>query len=179
MLGQAWFVATVPGPGAAQKVIRYVLSTLRRQNLGNGVFLVSCDVEVRGLATTALYQDLNLDGRTNAGTSSAVGVTISGLDPSHVYTLSLPPGLTYPGGYRTDVPVHPNDWTSRFRYTTSGGTVTFETSSNGYPSAEASRASFATDYPGASITGYSSYTFWIYDTPNSDNDGGLSIRISY
>lgn len=47
--GQRWFSADVPGV-TGTKVIRYRLSTLRRMNLGNGVFLVSAEMEVRGLS---------------------------------------------------------------------------------------------------------------------------------
>lgn len=50
--GQKWFGVVTPGPTPNSRVARYVLATLRRQNLGNGVFLVSCDVEIRGLSET-------------------------------------------------------------------------------------------------------------------------------
>lgn len=50
VLGQRWFSKGTPGVTTSFRVVRYLLSTMRRQHLGNGVYLVTCDMEIRGLS---------------------------------------------------------------------------------------------------------------------------------
>lgn len=52
--GQGWFAKITPGVTASVRVVRYLLSTMRRQNLGNGAYLITCDMEVRGLSVTPM-----------------------------------------------------------------------------------------------------------------------------
>lgn len=113
---------------------------------------------------------VNVDGVINGGTSSAVGVTLSGLSAGASYALTMPSGLTYTAWNKNNAL---NRW-SHDVTVTAGGVDTLYGTTLEYANAEAARAAF----PGATITGHTSYTFWINDTPSSDNAGGLSIVVT-
>lgn len=175
--GQLWTGMIAPGRGGwINRVVRYRTKTLKKQYLGNGVFIVSAEMLQRGVSAapqsyTSVPLTVNLDGITNAGATSAVGVTVSGLNPATTYTLTMPAGLTYTA-WRSDAIDFPNNHHNRFSVSTTGGTTVY--GSVGHATAEAARLAF----PGATISGYASYTFWINDDPSADNDGGLSIRVA-
>jgi hypothetical protein len=128
------------------------------------------------LTSPAFETIINLDGKANAGSTSAVGITVSGLDPAKSYDLSLPPGQTYVAWstWSSDAgatdPTHP--WHNRFSVTTVDGTTEYGSYSVGTTPDDA-----RSQFPGATITGYSSYTFWLNDSASSDNRGGLSIKV--
>lgn len=123
--------------------------------------------------TSFLEYEVNLDAVTNAGTTSAVGVVLSGLDPALTYSITQPPGGAHAAWLQNSDGLYKN----HFRITAPDGSVTLAGTtaaiSFGYPTPEDARAAF----PGASVTGHSSYTFWIYDTPTGDNSGGLTLRL--
>jgi hypothetical protein len=138
-------------------------------------------------------QIINLDAEGNAvfpGSESQAavkGVTISGFDPGSVLKLTLPPGQLYvawsPWGrpaYNAGLPansgslnrvtiVEDTNWAGWYHVEVAGPLGTFG-QFNGY---EAARAAFGEQF----ITGASSYTFFIRDTPLADNTGGLSILV--
>jgi uncharacterized phage protein (TIGR02218 family) len=113
---------------------------------------------------------VNVDAITNAGTNSSVGVTVSGLDPAIQYMLSLPAGQLYVALSEQNPP----QWVTTFRVTDAFANTTTHGSITAYTTPDAARRAF----PVSTITGSSSYTFWIQDTPVTDNSGGLSILLS-
>lgn len=174
--GQKWFAIDCPGAYPSMRVARYILSTVRRQNLGNGVFLVSCDIDVRGRGVPPSFPDylVDLDGIVNAGTSSSVGVSISGLDASATYAVTQPDGRLYGAWSALTSSV---TWENgRLQVTTASGTIQLGDNVATYFATPAlARASF--NARGETITGSTSYRFWILDTPVVDNLGGLSLLI--
>jgi hypothetical protein len=138
-------------------------------------------------------QILNINAQSNAvfpsqpSTILTKGITISGFDPSNVLKLTLPPGQMYvawsPWGrpaYSGSQPATSGS-SNRLHVIKDGNTAvqtTFQTAGpygtygqfNGY---EAARAAWGEHY----LTGASSYTFFIEDTPIYDNSGGLSVLV--
>lgn len=178
--GGAWFASTWPAPQGWVSIVRRFIGAPKWQHLHGGFWKVTAQVLVRGRGLAPVAPDMvNLDGLLNAGSSSGVGVVLSGLDPAGVYYLSEPTGQILTA-WRPNAVGHSDTYENVFSVTSSLGTTTFGTIGSvtpsgglGYTSAEAARAAF----PGGSITGASSYTFWINDYPNFDNDMGLSIRV--
>lgn len=169
----AWFAANWPLPQGGTGVYRFIGEPSYPEYLAGAGWRVSATCEVRGRGTLpklAEQYTINLDGIANAGASSVSGITLSGLDPDNVYELTEPAGLTFIA-WRSDAVGFPNNYHNRFSVTTSGGTTVIGTT--GFATAALAREAF----PGAALTGYSAYTFWIDDSPNLDNDGGLSIQM--
>jgi hypothetical protein len=121
-------------------------------------------------------ESFDLNGQTNCGVSSAVGVTVSGYDPADVVVVSFPSGRTYKAwnGFGDDIGPHANAWTCNLQVTTSGGTTDY------LPGlyANADDALAAAQAANISLTGYSSYTLWLGDFPVNDNRGGLSLTLT-
>jgi hypothetical protein len=119
---------------------------------------------------------VDLNAITNAAPTPtaglAAGITVSGFDPAETLFLTLPPNLTYTAGYQIEFALK---WGTRFAVIPDADTsraVGFP--SLGYDTAEEARAAF----PGATVTGGSSYTFYIIDSYTADNSGGISIQIA-
>lgn len=121
-----------------------------------------------GDAPSLLGFSVDLSAITNAGLTSAVGITVSGLNPADTYALTEPPGRTYVAwsGF-TGQP-----WHNNFKVTTSAGDLNLGVPAGNYSTAALAQSNFPA---GQTISGHDSYTFWIYDTPVADNLGGLSI----
>jgi len=168
----AWFAASWPQPQGGVGVRRFVGEPSYPTHYPQVGWHVVAEVEVRGRGELPGERyEIDLDALVNASATAAVGVVISGLDPAKVYTLSLPPGRTYTA-WRPNVGLTPNRYRVSFQVTSAGGQLDFADAD--FTSAEAARAAFA----GGTITGHSSYTFWIYDAPTIvDNDGGVSVLV--
>lgn len=170
--GGAWFSADWPSPRGSAAVIRKFKEQPKWQFVAGGYWRLSALCETRGLSEVprgVFSYEVDLDGILNAGSSVSVGVTLGGLDPGEVYTVTLPRGRKYVAWTAV-----PNNWRSDFRYTTAGGTTTVGVFGAGFDTAEEARKAIDP----FTITGYDSYTFWILDIPPTDNGGGLSLAIT-
>lgn len=122
----------------------------------------------------------NVHGASTAAGLVSKGVTISGFSPSDVLYLSQPPGQTYSGWSPWGRPNFSSFTASsgsynKFWVLRDGNPATLEqigdnTRYNGYAAA---REAFIPD----TVSGGSSYTFGIIDSPVGDNSGGLSILV--
>jgi len=161
-----------------------VWATVRRAPVGldPGLALIP-----RSSSTAPLIQTVDLNAVTNGGLTSAVGVTISGFSPDDVIELTQPAGGLYTAFCYAGEPnftANANSGSANgFSVERDGGALTelsfgdvfdFDTISNAamHDGYEAARAAFGS----ATMTGASSYTFYIYDTESANNEGGLSIR---
>lgn len=153
-------IALLPGPGEIQDSI-----------IGS-----SAD------ATTSFTTVIDLDA-VNASTSSVFGIRLGSMNPNWILRLELPTGQKwtawspYSSDNGSDVIDPPNAWYSGFNVTNEDGSVASfgqRYVPNGKPTPETARAAFIN----ATMTGYKTYTFWIYDTFAADNRGGLSIRVT-
>lgn len=133
-------------------------------------------------STPASSQIVNLDSTTDGGSDAtaglANGVTISGFNPADVLQLTLPTGQTWIAYSPWGVPALSGPQTgsvTTFKVIRDADTGDVSTFGEGGPfdGFEAARAAFTTAF----ITGNSSYTFYIEDTPLADNAGGLSIQV--
>lgn len=134
---------------------------------------------------------VNLNSITNAAASStgaaAVGVIVNGLNPadnilmrpnlavSATFIAWSPWGVPSPVGfhqgsvYKFEV-IKDGVPASNVEFVNAGGATL-----NGYVAA---RAAFISTFPsGVNLTGASAYTFWIFDTPITDNTGGISLEV--
>jgi len=130
---------------------------------------------------TLINVDADVHGGSTATSMLANGITVSGFSPSDVLYLTQPPGQTYAGWSPWGNPGPPVTPGSR------GAANQFWVVPDGNPALvmqigdpsasfagyEAARQAFGFE----TITGYSSYTFGIIDSPLGDNSGGVSIRI--
>jgi hypothetical protein len=150
-------IALLPGPGEVQDSIATVSAG----------------------AATSFTTIIDINAR-NSSSSSASGIRLGGMSADWILRLELPTGQTWAAwspwssDNSQEVPSPPNAWGTAFSVTnTDGSTATF--GANGIASsAEAARAGFSS----VTITGYTSYTFWISDSNPGDNRGGLSIRVT-
>lgn len=120
---------------------------------------------------------------TNGGNLSSVGVVVSGLLANATYEVTMPAGLTHAGfsGYSSDGAAPGGlAWSSILTVTGGPGPgVAFnhprsqQMGSDGHATGEAARAAFGTH----NITGYTEFSFWVYDDNPTDNRGGFSIRL--
>lgn len=46
--GQKWFAAYVPGVGATARIVKYLPGSIKKNHLGNGVFVITAQLELRG-----------------------------------------------------------------------------------------------------------------------------------
>lgn len=130
---------------------------------------------------------VDLAAGSNDGATSAVGVTLSGLNASETYRLSLPAGQTHSGWSAwpsDDDPRLHNPaiiWGNLLTVTKGPGPAVGPSdprtsqfgSITGWPNGEAARAAFAP----VTITGATEYTFWLADLAPGDDRGGLSILV--
>lgn len=130
------------------------------------------------------FQTISLDPKVNAGATHAEGiangVTVSGFSPTETIQMQLPEGQDY-GAYApwgSPSPANPGSSGAQARfwvapngdeglYQSIGDTTVYD----GY---ETARESFGT----RTITGGSSYVFYIRDDPAGDNGGGFEIAIN-
>jgi len=124
---------------------------------------------------------VDLDGILNSATTIVAGltagITLSGFNPLEHVRVSLPSGQTYEAwSYDQGLA---GTWLTGFKVIPDANTgLAFDVVGTGIPypgaaTASSARAAFGTD----GFTGASSYTFFIRDTPNLDNAGGLSILV--
>lgn len=134
--------------------------------------------------------DLSMLGFDNNGATSAVGTTVTDLDPAVTYIISLPPfrpysGVSYWPSDTSTIAGYPPPgqyWGTRLFVTQGPGADEGPGGSNtrsfgpavGYPNGEAARLAF----PGGTLTGSSTYKFWFYDPNPGDNRGGLSVLLT-
>jgi hypothetical protein len=159
--------------------------------LQRGDAIVSASVEIipSGAISYATLGIIDLDAVTNGATGATGGLT-AGVDvetelsatisATDIIRVSLPTGQTYVAWSPWGVPSPANTAghtgsLNRFNVIPGGVagdmfTVSNETVYDGY---EAARAAFGVH----TVTGATSYRFYIQDTPVSDNSGGLSIRV--
>ena len=150
-------VSLLPGPGEIQDPV---------DSVATGV--------------TSFTTTINLNAVTNGGSTSSVGISLSGVSADWVLTLDMPAGGAYegwspwPSDYDTNVPSPPTAWGNSFQVTNPDTSVaSFGANAIANTSALA-RAAFSP----VTITGYSSYVFWIADSGPWNNRGGLSIRVT-
>lgn len=134
--------------------------------------------------------EIDLNAVTNAGSTSAPGILLIGLDAAKTYYVSQPPGRLFSGysPWPSDnsnlPPTTPSNqkWGNLFFVTkfpgTDVGSTDPRTSSNGgvdkgYPDGETARAA-AVPF---TITGSTQFKFWIGDPAPADDRGGISILI--
>ena len=139
-----------------------------------------------GFISVTRVIDLNANGGLNVGSSSSVGVTLSGLDPAGVYELSLPPGRLYTAwspfiNDAAAASAGQPPWSS-YLEVTRGNVVaaqadidprTVRFGVHQQATAEAARLGFGAP----TITGYAQYTFWMFDPNPPDDRGGLSVLV--
>ena len=172
--GGAWFASTWPAPQGWVSLIRRFIGAPTWTHVPGGFWRVSAQVQMRGRGLPPqAYVNVDLDAIVNAGTSSAVGVTIAGLDPLTTYSVSQPSGRRF-GAWSALTPAL---WENgRLNVTTAGGTMVLGSAAATY-FATPQLARDAFNARNESISGYASYTLWINDTPVADNLGGLSLAI--
>lgn len=126
----------------------------------------------------AFSQVVNVSAATNAGTSSAVGVVLSGVDPSWTLRISMPALEAFSGwspwssDHSAGVPSPPNAWGNSFKVTADGVTSTFGADAIAVEGAAAAAFSPVT------VAGSSTYVFWIEDLAGTgDNRGGVSLLV--
>lgn len=134
--------------------------------------------------TSGGSQTVSLDPVANAGTTHAAGiangVTVAGFSATETIQLQLPEGQDYGAFAPWGSPSPANQGSS-------GAVAAFDVAPNGdvgqtqrvgdagvYDGYEAARETFGT----RTITGGTSYTFYIQDTNPGDNNGGFEIAIN-
>lgn len=136
---------------------------------------------------------INLNAQVHCDFSDAGGkargIKISGFDPSDVLRLTLPPDLTWTAYWYQHHPYKdgPSNAGSatEFRVVCDDGTDPTQIFGQGFYTGGVNNNSLLFDGPDLAresfgeefLTGSSSYTFYIYDTPRHDNGGGLSIKV--
>lgn len=142
------------------------------------------DTEAKaGAVQVTRVVNLNAGGGANVGTTSAVGVTVTGLDPLAQYELTKPLGQSFAGwsGWPTDISAPGGlAWTNQLIVTRGSGPAvgtgdgrSTVYGSDGHLTSEAARAAWVP----VVITGSDQYTFWMYDPFPVDDRGGSSIQI--
>lgn len=134
-------------------------------------------------------RQVDLNGASNSGPTSAVGILLTGFTASAVYRITQPLGRLYAGysPWPSDgsalPPTTPSDqkWGNAFCVTGGPGAPVGNGDARsfyfgldrGFPDGETARAAFAA----VQITGYTEYVFWVPDGSPSDNRGGISLLI--
>ena len=135
------------------------------------------EVKVMASNATVISEPLDLDGEWNAASHDlalSAGITLTGFDPAEIMEIDLASAgsgrafTTYniqsgsSGRWMHDVwVVGDGDLETKQRV---GTGLEYDTAPEAYAA-----------WPGGSVTGYSSYTFYILDSGPGDNEGGLSI----
>jgi hypothetical protein len=173
--GTRWFAINAPGPGGwMQRVCRYRTATVRREALPGGHWRVTAQLEQRGRsALPQVPYEIDLHCEDNAGLTSAVGIAFNGLNPAFAYRVEVVSRVytTWSRWASDGVADGGLPWECSFAVTTGAGTTDYLTAR--YATAA---AAFAAATP-ITITGHTTYTFWLYDNILGDNRGGLSLAI--
>ena len=193
--GAAWFAASWSQPQGGIGVRRFIGAPSYPEYLPViNAWRVSALCEVRGrgelpVMAGSIDTIINLSAESGAGAdvgvTSAVGVVLTGLNPAIVYSLSLPFGQLHTAwsAYSSDGAAPGGlAWRNNFYVTT--GDLPYADKDDVrstmfgiealYINAETARAAFPS---GETITGFDTYTFWLYDANAFDDRGGLSIRV--
>lgn len=158
--------------GLVEHVVRFLPDQLLDLRQNGAVWTYTAQIAARAAIVPAgspvPTYPADLVAPTNCGLLPAVGVTISGLDPTAVYEVTQPPGLAYSAWSAFPT----GDLWQHAVYIASGGSFLVAFGDGlAYTTPELARAAF----PGGTVTGFSSYTFWINDPNPADDRGGLSI----
>lgn len=127
-----------------------------------------------GCGTSLITSELAIDALT-ATTDGSVGTTYS-VSPDDSIVIEFTTGMTYEAWSPWPSDEAPLSWFGTFAVKTEDGVIT-QYRVPGYATESAANAANIAAGP-VVITGHSSYTIFIYDTPAYDNRGGLSLRIS-
>lgn len=124
------------------------------------------------------FEDFTINAQTQGGTAAS-GHVLSGYSPTDRVKLLMPSGLTYQAWsqYSGDGG-HPLPWQCTFHVTNNEGVETTYLPT-AYADATAARAAaeaYLADNP-IVLTGSTSYSVWVADSPINDNRGGLSFRV--
>lgn len=168
----AWFAAPWRVPQGGGGVFRFIQAPAFPQWLAPDVWECSGSVEIRGRSLPpATFSDyfLDIDSVINGGVSPIVGKTIEALNPAHTYRVSLAPGRLYTAWEQH---IGANNWSTSHSIVTDGGETHHDPGVT-YLTPEAAFAAFV-EYD---VTGTTSITLYIFDSPTDDNRGGLSFRI--
>lgn len=134
------------------------------------------------LPETVFIDDLKFPA-TSAALGPYAGITLdSGFAEDDVLIVSKPVGLTYKAWSRWDRDSEPAagglPWANDFWVTDNktGLTTHYWAGDNQrYSSQNQAEAAYSDKY--VILTGSTSYTFWLFDEPVTDNRGGLSLRV--
>lgn len=125
---------------------------------------------------TLLSADLAMPG-TDAGTSPGSGILFAGLSAEDIVIVHKIPGLTYAAWSVWESDSNPLadglPWSNSFRVTDDQDQTTSYWPERYATAAEAEAAAIASPI---FLTGSSSYTIWLFDSPVEDNRGGFSVR---
>jgi hypothetical protein len=153
-----------------------------------GEALVTGAVELTPAAAIYSYSavtTVNLNGVTNAATTKAggltAGITVGGFSPTDICRISQPAGGTFTAirprsdlGWDNRVDIIPGGIAADSFFVNESGTgVSFLANHSHFSTAAAAQAAFGVH----SFTGASTYTFYYFDDPTTDNAGGLSIAV--
>lgn len=134
--------------------------------------------QVAVLPPTAFTDDLAFPATLATVDGSYAGIRITGVSERDTIIIAKPAGLTYkawsPWNSDSEPLAHGTPWTNTFKVTDASGNVS-EYWSGLFATAAEAEAAFANQF--VQLTGSTSYTVWLYDTPVTDNRGGLSLRI--
>lgn len=153
------------------------------------------DYALRGPVFTAaegetFIQTVNLQATTDGGETSveglAEGVTVSGIDPNDTLVVrrdtTSPTYIAYSvwGVPEISGPSTGSVWRFHVIYDEdTGDEEEFAAAGSPFDGFAAAAAAADAQFPnGIELTGHSSYTFYIQDTPMFDNEGGMSLDIS-
>lgn len=127
--------------------------------------------------------NIYVDAKENSGIDSSNGVVINGLQSDKTYIVYLAEPLTAYSYHPSDAAAAidgVDPWHNRLHITTTSGTLVYGGNppgtafpDGGYDSQDQAISGF----PFIQLTGFTSYTFWIYDTNPPDNRGGMSLLL--
>jgi hypothetical protein len=173
--GGAWFAAHAwPSADPAVGGVYQFQGGVRTVHRGLGVQRVQATAQERGRGVDPhlpeVYE-IELDCEANAGGSSSVGILVNVLDASSTYRLTLTAG----GWSRHDLDSDNGGlaWFNDFMVTHGGGDVSIGSAASGYATSAAAYAAYVPQ----TVTGYTAYTFWLFDDNLGDNRAGLTVRI--
>lgn len=158
--------------GLVEHVVRFMPDGLLDLQQNGAVWSYTAQIAARSAIVPVIAPveaaSVDIVAPTNCGTLVSVGVTISGLDPTFVYDVTLPAGRTYTAwsAFSTG-----DLWQNTLYVGAAGSFLVAFGDGLQYGTQELARSQFV----GGSITGHSSYTFWMNDNNPFDNRGGLSI----
>ena len=130
--------------------------------------------EIVEIPSVSFIDDLKFPANL-ATTDGTAGITLSGgFTEKDVLVVEKPKGLTYKAwsNWETDIPSG-NSWSNEITVTSNEGVSKFW---EGYFETEDEAEEYASNHY-FTLTGSTSYKFWIDDIPPTDNRGGVSLRV--